>query len=121
LEIHPGPQFTVTGWVHTNSNLYTGHDSLWFADKVTFGSAWSIGFMPGDAQHSETPTSPHWLANLPPPRDQEHEPFGLDSSAIFNTGDTNPNNDGYRELIDVPTAGYPDPLSSSRYWNQASV
>jgi hypothetical protein len=121
LEIHPGPQFTVTGWVHTNSNLYTGHDTLWFADKATFGSAWSIGFMPGDGQHSETPTNPHWLANLPPVRDQEHEPFGLDYAAIFNTTDTNPNNDGYRELIQVPTAGYADPLSSSRYWNQASV
>ncbi len=121
LEIHPGPQFTVTGWVHTNSNLYTGHDTLWFADKATFGSAWSIGFMPGDGQHSETPTSPHWLSNLPPVRDEEHEPFGLDSAATFNTTDTNPNNDGYRELIQVPSAGYADPLSSSRYWNQASV
>jgi hypothetical protein len=121
LEIHPGPQFTVTGWVHTNSNLYTGHDTLWFADKVTFGADWSIGFMPGDAQHSETPTSPHWLANLAPARDQEHEPFGLDSAATFSTADTNPNNDGYRELIEVPTAGYADPLSSSRYWNQAGV
>jgi len=121
LEIHPGPQFTVTGWVHTNSNLYTGHDSLWFADKVTFGSAWSVGFMPGDGQHSETPTSPHWLANLPPVRDQEHEPFGLDTTATFNTADSNPNNDGYRELIQVPVAGNPDPLSGSRYWDQASV
>jgi hypothetical protein len=121
LEIHPGPQFTVTGWVHTNSNLYTGHESLWFGDKVTFGSDWSIGFKAGDAQHSETPTSPHWLANLPPIRDQAQQPFGLDSTAIFNTTDANPNNDGYRELIKVPAAGYPDPLSGSRYWNQANV
>ena len=28
LEIHPGPLFTVTGWVHTNSDLYTGHSTL---------------------------------------------------------------------------------------------
>ena len=121
LEIHPGPQFTVTGWVHTNSSLYTGHNTLWFADKVTYGSSWSIGFMPGDGQHSETPSNPHWLANLPPDRDEEHQPFGLDAAATFNTADSNPNNDGYRELITVPVAGYPDPLSSSRYWNQAGV
>jgi len=121
LEIHPGPKFTVTGWVHTNSNLYTGHDTLWFADKVTYGSSWSIGFMPGDGQHSETPSNPHWLANLPPDRDEEHQPFGLDAAATFDTTDSNPNNDGYRELITVPVAGYPDPLASSRYWNQAGV
>ena len=35
LEIHPGELFTVTGWVHTNSDLYTGHNLLTFADKVT--------------------------------------------------------------------------------------
>ena len=45
LEIHPGPDFTVTGWVHTNSDLYTGHDTLTFADKVTYGSDWFTNFM----------------------------------------------------------------------------
>jgi hypothetical protein len=121
LEIHPGPQFTVTGWVHTNSNLYTGHSSLWLANKVTYGSDWSIGFMPGDAQHSETPTSPHWLASLPPTHDQSQQPFGLDATATFSTTDTNPNNDSYHALIEPPVAGYPDPLTSQRYWNQAGV
>src|SRR4029077_7026251 len=37
------------------------------------------------------------------------------------TSDTNPNNDSYRELIQPPVAGYTDPISNSRYWNQASV
>ena len=65
LEIHPGPQFTVTGWVHTNSDLYTGHNTLTFADKVTFGSDWFVGFMPGDGYHPPPPTAPHYLANFP--------------------------------------------------------
>src|SRR5262249_11733205 len=72
-------------------------------------------------QHSETPSNPHWLSNLPPVRDQEHQPFGVDAAATFDTTDSNPNNDGYRELITVPVAGYPDPLSTSRFWNQAGV
>ena len=55
LEIHPGPEFHVTGWVHTNSDLYTGHDSLWFDEKVTYGGDWSVGFKPGDGQHPEKP------------------------------------------------------------------
>ena len=48
LEIHPSPPFTVTGWVHTNYNLYTAHNTLTFADKVTYASDWFVNFMPGD-------------------------------------------------------------------------
>jgi hypothetical protein len=121
LEIHPGPLFTVTGWVHTNSDLYTGHNTLTFADKVTYGSDWSVGFMPGDAQHPETPQAPNYPSSLPPARDQALQPFGLDSTSIFNTTDSNPNNDSYRELIQPPVAGYSDPLAGQRYWDQANV
>ena len=143
LEINPGPPFTVTGWVHTNSDLYTGHDTLTFADKVTYGSDWFINFMtpqanprtwvdshgvlqyavpaPGDTTHPETPTAPNYLGNLPPARDQALQPFGLDSTQLFNTTDLNPNNDSYRELIQLPSALFADPLATARYWDQASV
>ncbi|HEV2841540.1 MAG TPA: hypothetical protein VGW39_09470 [Chthoniobacterales bacterium] len=122
LEIHPGPQFTVTGWVHTNSDLYTGHNTLTFADKVTYAADWFVDFMPGETSHSgETPTAPNYLADLPPARDQALQPFGLDSTSIFNTTDPNPNNDSYRELIEAPSAASADPLSSARYWNQAGI
>jgi hypothetical protein len=121
LEIHPSPPFTVTGWVHTNYNLYTAHNTLTFADKVTYASDWFVNFMPGDNTHPETPASPNWLANLPPARDTALQPFGLDSGAIFSSSDTNPNNDSYRELIQPPVAGYTDPMTGSRYWDQASV
>ena len=121
LEIHPSPPFTVTGWVHTNYNLYTAHNTLTFADKVTYASDWFVNFMPGDHTHPETPANPNWLSNLPPARDIALQPFGLDSSAIFSSTDTNPNNDSYRELIQPPVAGYTDPMSDSRYWRQASV
>jgi hypothetical protein len=122
LEIHPGPQFTVTGWVHTNSDLYTAHNTLTFADKVTYGSDWFINFMPGDAQHpGETPQTPNYPNNLPPAREQEMQPFGMDSTSIFSTSDSNPNNDSYAELIQPPVSGKSDPLADARYWNEASV
>jgi len=129
LEIHPGPQFTITGWVHTNSDLYTGHNTLTFADKVTFGSDWfaptvanpNAGFKPGDGQHPETPTAPNYPSNLPPAHDDAKQPFGLDSTQVFSTTDPNPNNDSYRELIELPSASFADPLATARYWNQASV
>jgi hypothetical protein len=121
LEIHPGPPFTVTGWVHTNSMLYTGHSSLTFASKVTFTGGWKVGFMSGDGTHPETPTSPSWPKDLPPLQDQSHQPFGIDPSQSFNTTDTNPNNDGWHELIDVPVAGFADPLAGLRMWDQAGI
>jgi hypothetical protein len=129
LEIHPGALFTVTGWVHTNSDLYTGHDLLTFADKVTYGSDWfapttaapSAGFKPGDLQHPEIPTAPHYPSNLPPAHDDAKQPFGLDSTQLFSTSDPNPNNDSYHELVEVPSSGSADPLSNSRYWDQANV
>lgn len=131
LEIHPGADFTVTGWVHTNSDLYTGHSYLTFADKVTYASDWfaptpakpNVGFKPGDLQHPETPTAPHTPPNLPPAHDDAKQPFGLDSKQLFNSSDPNTNNDSYHELIEVPSASFPDPaaLAAARYWNQADV
>ncbi len=121
LEIHPGPDFNVTGWVHTNENLYTGHNTLNFESKVTFGNSWEVNFAPGDSRRgTETPTSPHWNSNLPPIRGQEQDPFGIEPS-ILNTSDSNPNNDSYRELLEKPVAGFTDPFASSRYYNQADV
>jgi len=133
LEIHPGAPFTVTGWVHTNSDLYTGHDYLTFADKVTYGSDWfaptpahpTVGFKPGDLQHPQppAPTAPHYPSNLPPAHDIVKQPFGLDSGIFLNTTDANPNNDSYHELIELPSASAVDPaaIQSARYWNQANV
>lgn len=122
LEIHPGPPFTVTGWVHTNSDLYTGHNTLTFADKVTYGSDWFVDFKPGETSHDqETPAPPNYLSNLPPARDQAMQPFGLDSTSIFSTTDTNPNNDSYHELIEQAASGYTDPLAGQRFYDQAAI
>lgn len=65
LEIQPGAPMTVTGWVHTNSTLFTGHNLLTFQSKVTYAGDWVIGFMPGDSRAKggsgpETPTSPNY-------------------------------------------------------------
>jgi hypothetical protein len=132
LEIHPGPLFTVTGWVNTNSNLYTGHSSLTFADKVTYAGDWfeststnlGAGFMPGDTYHLDNDPangSPTYPSNLPPARGQALQPLGLDSTLIFNSSDTNPNNDSYHELIEPPQTGYTDPLAGTRLWDQAAI
>jgi len=122
LEIHPGDDFNVTGEIHTNATLYTAHNYLHFMDKVTFGIDWDKNFAPGDPRRGvELPTMPSYPANLPPAHDVAHQPFGLDALRIFNNTDGNPNNDSYRELLEKPIAGSPDPLAGKRYYDQACI
>lgn len=119
LEIHPGPEFHVTGWVHTNDKLYTGHDSLWFESKVTYVTGWERAFAPGDNAHNgETPKWPHYPTNISPDHGDPQNPMGLSLSA-FDT--TNPNNKGYREIIERPVTGYSDPIGEDRIFNTADV
>ena len=37
------------------------------------------------------------------------EPFGTEPAQLFNTTDTNPNNDGPREVIEPPVSTSTDP------------
>lgn len=127
LEIHPGPDFNVTGAVHTNSDLYTASSTLHFLDKATFSGTWEVNYHRQDRRRVDPPTfaPPSWPAGLPPQQDDTHQPFGINPSEVFNTVDTNPNNDGYHELIEPPVSpskvGNEDPLAGARYYDQAGV
>ncbi len=104
MEIHPGPVMNVTGDVHTNGSLYTGHNTLTLSGKTTYTDTWSIGFMPGDSTHPEKPTSPKWATGLPPASDQEQQPYGVHL-------------DDYHALIDYTTD--PTDLDPYRFQTQA--
>ena len=129
LEIQPGPAFNVSGWVHSNGNVYTGHNTLNFANKMSYGNDWTIGFMPGETSHNgETPAAPTYPSNQPPTREQGQQPYGLDSTRVFSTTDANPNNDSYREIVEQRNPAYPDPFTDltdpsapweARYYDQA--
>lgn len=128
LEIHPGPEFHVTGWVHTNENLYTAHNSLWFESKVTHVGHYNKNgeYAPGDTNHKGTPVAPHFAPDLPARQVEVKKPMGMDVPD-FNNTDSNKNNDGYRELIERPD-GVPDTsdpkvamLEQQRYYNQAGI
>ena len=107
LEIHPGAPMVVNGDVHTNGSLYTGHNTLTLNGKTTYVNNWSIGFMPGDSQHPETPTSPKWAPGLPPASSQAELAYGVSMP-------------DYHELIE-PLTGSTDTLDSYRLQSQAGV
>lgn len=122
LELHPGASQEITGWVHTNGVLYTAHSLLTFDSKVTDVQGWSINFMPGDGAHNgETPVSPNYQADIPPAKDTNHQPFGIDPWAVFAARYADGSNDGWLELIKRPVAGKTDPQTDARYYNQADI
>lgn len=142
LEIHPGPQFVVNGWVHTNGDLFTGHSNLTFTDKVTYVDNWKVGFKddPSDpngrwenSHAADTPASPNYpgspnynsaLPNygqtMTPARDVDHQPFGIDPAASFDIADANQDNDSYHELVEKRLGTVAnDPLAGERFYDQA--
>jgi len=126
LEIHPGPDMNITGLVHTNTDLYastTGSD-LTFSRNVSFSSSYTEGVAPGDARTNET-VAPNYPSGKSTQLNQvaRLEPLGIDPSSVFDTTDSNPNNDGFRELIERPVSGYPDPpqIANLRFYNQAGL
>jgi hypothetical protein len=120
LEIQPSAPLTLTGWVHSNNNVYTGSNQLTVTDRITTAGTWNIGYAPGDGAHTGTPTPPNYPANEPPAQEDIFLAFGLDEK-LLNTTDSNPNNDSFRELAQVPNSSYSDPFASDRYYNQAGI
>jgi hypothetical protein len=148
LEIQPGSgsPLTVYGAVHTNGTLFTGTPSLNFQSTVpallntsataqvsgpeaiqkypgvTYGENWVVGFKSGDGTHSGTPQAPTFSSGIAPTRGPKLLPYDMDSNSWDST-DSNPNNDGYHEIIEtaVSPSTYPDPLSTKLYANIAGT
>jgi hypothetical protein len=131
LEITPGSALNLTGAIHTNNSLYTGSSNLTVTNTVvnnvsilgTLGyvGSWTVGYAPGDTYHTASPTAPNYPSGQPPAQENNFLPFGWNVGQALNTiTDINGNNDGYREIVEVPASGT-DSLSTQRYYNQAYV
>ena len=131
LELHPDKNLNLSGWVHSNANVYVGNGStdpsvtpastLTFSDRLTYQGDYSIGFDPLDGGHAgqvnvASPTTP---ASLPPGHEQYYSLFGWDQTQ-FNTTDGNPDNDGYHEMIDKPSVPYTSGASTDPFKDQPS-
>ena len=126
LEIHPSPDMNITGLVHTNTDLYasTSGSDLTFSRNVSFGLTYSEGAAPGDSRTTLT-TAPNFPSGKSSQLNKVDrlEPLGINPSSVFDTTDTNPNNDSFRELIERPVTGFTDPpeIASLRFYNQAGL
>jgi len=123
LEIHPGPGFDLNGLVHTNGQLYTAHNTLRINGYATMGDTWENNFAPGDPRRgNQNPTMPQFDQGEPQ-QVPTYNVMDVPAELLFDESDSNPNNDGYRELIEVPDADYEDPeeIAQRRFYNQAGL
>lgn len=118
MELFPGAQFVVGGKVHSNGTIYTGTTaSIAFNDKVTYVSGIQYNYSPNDPRTQGALNQPTFNAG-PAAQTTTQTPPG-DLSA--NTTDTNRNNDGPRELIEVPVTAQQDPNAGDRLYNKAGL
>ena len=134
LELHPDSPLTLSGWVHSNEDVYVGNGTsvagvtppanLTLTDRLTYAGNYRLGFAPGDSAHNghvnlQAPVSP---ADLPPGQEQVYAPFDIKANQ-FNTTDNNENNDGYRELIEKKSDNGPnsDVMKDKRLYDQANI
>ena len=130
LEFYKPASMIIGGIVHTNANLYASSLSgLTFTGNVSYsGDTYNTtSAPPGGASWSG------WSGDQPPiypngatsqvSQVPAAQPMGMSLSALFNTSDANTNNDGYQEIIQQPSALYPDPpeISGRRMVNKAGV
>jgi hypothetical protein len=129
-EFHPGAPMYVDGTIYTGGNLYTAHDYLHLLKDTTVVGNHTIDYYPGDPRSDTTepdiddaPTylDNNWDKNRPPKEGgSEQKLFDTPISALEATfldhpsgnnidADSQRNNDGYREMIELPQAGA-DPL-----------
>lgn len=128
VEYHPGPDMYVNGTVYVAGKLYTAHNSLKFMKDVNFGDKHVVDFRTEDSRYGkENPDidnngfEDNWNINNPPRRGEEQklldtpisslDPNFLDDPVSNNSdSDSNPNNDGFHELVEERSGTKTDPL-----------
>ena len=139
IEFHPGPPM-YAGKTYVGGDLFTAHDSLHFMEDVTYTGTHTVNYRPEDSRYPGPPSildnglGNNWDLNNPPrtgqaqklfdTRTEDLDPNFLDDIIANNRdSDGNPNNDGYREIIEEALPGVdplsPDPSTTERIANRA--
>jgi len=133
FELYKPARMVIGGDVHTNASAHvsTGSSSsnlLFLANsRVTYVGSYDNGAPAGATAWSNSGTNypPSYETSLASQvkKVPEISGIGLGTATEYDTTDTNPNNDGNRELIEPPVAGYTDPdgIAASRIYNNAGI
>lgn len=119
MELFPGAAFVVTGRVHSNGRIYTGTTaSITYRDFVTDVDGVSTHYHPDDPRTEGTLGGSVSYVKGPPTVTTREEPPG---ALVKDTTDANHNNDGARELIEIPNAWQTDPGAEGRLYTKAGL
>ena len=104
LDVHAGAPMSVRGPVHTMGDAFLGRSDLSFTDQVSFGGLISMrpagpGKHPADPGGTDS-APPSFPSDQPPRADTGKVPFGIEPHQL-KVGDGNPDNDSYREYIEI--------------------
>ena len=148
LELHPGPQMTLYGLVHTNANLYAAagsNGSLTFASNVSFtGNPSTLsttsadkvdarGYVEGVTATLAQQEGSNWNSfNLPQYQSSKAnqlsqvaalDPLGTSAQASLLPSQQNNNTTGLHEIIERPAPGQTDPAvyASHRVFGNAGL
>lgn len=122
MELFPGANFVVGGRVHSNGKIYTGTSAaISFKDYVTHIDGVSNSYGPLDPRAPGSPGSADnitYANNKLPVVTTREDPPGFTTA---NASDSNVNNDGPRELIEIPDYVQNDDNAGDRLYNKAGL
>lgn len=119
MELFPGAKFVVGGRVHSNGTIHANTDaSITYSDYVTYVNGITTSYVTGDPNHSGQLKGTVTYSKGPATASSREDPPG---SMAMDTEDSNVNNDGARELIEIPDTHQNDPSASERLYNQAGL
>jgi hypothetical protein len=133
FELYKPAKMVIGGNVHSNSNAHvstgTSSSNLTFLanSKVTYAGTYDNAIPAGATTWNNSGTNypPTYTNGLSSQvqRVPAIDGIGLGTAAEYDTTDTNPNNDGNRELIEPPVSGFDDPpsIAASRLYNTAGI
>lgn len=136
-EIHPGAAMNIKGNIYVGGDLYTAHSSLQIRGDTSFTGSWSMDYAPSDTNHKDTPSlnssdASNSFPNGLPHQGSQQKLIDTPLSSLdhvfmddtnSNDSDTasgataNPNDNGYRELVEVADRTKSDPLQTDTSGN----
>jgi hypothetical protein len=134
----PAPSMVIDGNVHTNRRGQVSTEHTTDPERLRFLRSANVSYVESYGaevplggldwlmlSHDNDVHSPVYEAGFENQviQTERVEAIGLGSSAVFDTTDSNPNNDGNRELIEPPVSGHVDPpsIAGARLFHKAGI